>query len=177
MKPSPRPAALAAASILRPIWLAESSKTGAAGSTTAVSSGMIACRAWPPGRCAGPHPLPPDPSWIFEHGDGLSRPPAAPGRPSGAPRLPTGGATHPSAPTAARRPPVRGARRPGRSPPAVPGPSAFSAVSLRPSSSCPWSCAASESTDPSFSSPRCNRASAQIRPMTCRASSSPAGRQ
>ena len=45
-KKRPRPAALAAASILRPIWLAESSKTRLAGSTTAVSSGMIACRAW-----------------------------------------------------------------------------------------------------------------------------------
>ena len=42
VKPSPRPAALT----LRPIWVAESPNTGAAGSTTASPSGRIARRAW-----------------------------------------------------------------------------------------------------------------------------------
>ena len=44
VKPSPRPAALVAASTLRPICLEESPKTGAFGSGTP-SSGLMACRA------------------------------------------------------------------------------------------------------------------------------------
>ena len=45
VKPSPRPAAFAAALTLRPIWLAESPNTGVDGSTTAKPSDMIATSA------------------------------------------------------------------------------------------------------------------------------------